>query len=214
MKPAERLAPLLPWVNGDPVPVPQVRQLLLAFLDRFAFGGLATTREAGMWDAYRDASASELEAVRKRLWTLIDSGFWFETPRDDGVDIDPDSLTVIGFPSLKFAAWRDPKNKRRSRGSYRLVVNAWRLRDLVPFLAMMLLLTSRVVVSRCPAPKKGDWKSTCGRYFVWSGEGRPPKVCPPTSSGRSLCADRVKAKMKFEKKQRERKAEKALKVKK
>ena len=50
--------------------------------------------------------------------------------------------------------------------------------DLVPFLVMHLLTgPGMVTVSRCRAPAPRNWSERCGRFLVWSGQGRPREFC-------------------------------------
>jgi hypothetical protein len=196
----ERIRQLLPLANGDELPPKVVRQRLLSFLNGFEASGLRLQPDAGMWDAYRDAPDAELKAVQSKVQSLFATGFMFEGPRHAGTEnITPDDITPpLSFPSLRFAAFCQPRSKLSTPGRYTLRVDGNRLRDLVPFLAMWLLTTEDIAVSRCLAPRLKHWDQRCNRFLLWSGRGRPPKVC-------SLkCADRVKAKRKHDKARRER----------
>jgi len=200
MTASERIRHLLPLANGDDLPPTALRQLLLAFLNGFEAPGLRLQPDAGMWDAYRDATDVELKAVRSKVQTLFATGFMFEAPRYVGTEnIGPDDIMPpLSFPSLRFAAFCPPRGKLSAPGRYTLWVDANRLRDLVPFLAMWLLTTGDIAVGRCLAPRSKHWDQRCNRFLLWSGRGRPPKACSPK------CADRVKAKKKHDKARRER----------
>ena len=202
----ERIRQLLPLANGDDLPPNALRQLLLAFLNGFEAPGLRLQPDAGMWDAYRDAPDVEVKAVQSKVQMLFATGFMFEGPRHAGTEnIGPDDIMPpLSFPSLRFAAFCQPHRKLSAPGRYTLRVDANRLRDLVPFLAMWLLTTGDIAVSRCSAPRSEHWDQRCNRFLLWSGRGRPPKVCSPK------CADRVKAKKKYDKAQRERRELEAL----
>lgn len=80
----------------------------------------------------------------------------------------------LTFPSLRFGAFSQ-------RRPFTLLIEAGRLRDLVPYLAMYLLTTEPVSVARCPAPAIRNWKEECGRFFprrAWAPVERvQPEVC-------------------------------------
>jgi hypothetical protein len=201
----ERLALLLPLANGDDLAPKEVRRRLLAFLNRFEATGLRLQMDARMLDA-NDAPDAELKAVQRKVEMLFATGFRFVGPRWRGFeDTGPDDIRLpLTFPSLRFGAFGAAPGKRRDRGRFTLWVDGNRRRDLVPFLAMWLLTTGGIATSRCPAPQAEHWDRQCNRFLLWSGRGRPPKVCSPK------CADRVKAKKKHDKAQRERKELEAL----
>jgi hypothetical protein len=206
MTPPDRIRQLLPLANGDDSSPNALRQLLLAFLNGFKAPGLRVQADAGMWDAYREASGAELKAVQRKVQMLFATGFMFEGPRAAGTEnIGPDDIMPpLSFPSLRFAAFCPPRRRLSTPGRFTLTVDGNRLRDLVPFLAMWLLTTGDIAVSRCQAPRSEHWDQRCNRFLLWSGRGRPPQVCGPK------CANRVKAKKKYDKARRERRELEAL----
>ena len=117
MSSPERLAELLPLANGDPLPPKALWRALLAFLNRFEAPGLRLPRDAGMWDAYRDASDAELQAVARKVRTLFEAGFLFEGPRHMGTEgIGPDDiLPPLAFPSMRYLPLRPPPGRSEHR---------------------------------------------------------------------------------------------------
>lgn len=80
MTSAERLASLMPWVNGDPLSATKARRLLAAFLHEFRATGIRLSKDTGMWEVHR-ATPADLEATRQKVMTIFYSGFRFpETP--------------------------------------------------------------------------------------------------------------------------------------
>jgi hypothetical protein len=196
----ERIRQLLPLANGDELPSKTLRQLVLTFLNQFEASGMRLQPDAGMWDAYSHATDTELKAVQEKVQKLFRTGFLFDRPRHSGTEhIRPEDIALpLSFPSLRFAAFSSPRGRLKTDARFTLRVDGNRLRDLVPFLAMWLLTTEDIAVSRCQAPESKNWRQRCDRFLLWSGRGRPPKVCG------SKCADRVKAKRKFERARDER----------
>lgn len=195
----ERLAQLLPLANGDPLSEADLRRRVFRFLQGFEASGLRLpSGEQELWDA-DGATAAELAAVQRKVQMVFATGFMFDAPRGRGTENDgPDDVRLpLTFPSLRFAAFRPPRGQR---SRFAFIVEGGRLRDLVPFLAMWLLTTAAITVSRCSAPRYRAWKERCNRFLIWSGQGRPPEVCT------RKCAARVKAKRVNEQQRREREA--------
>lgn len=206
MTAAERIRRLLPLANGDDLPPETLRQTFLAFLHGFSAPGLRVQPDAGMWDAYRDAPDAELKAAQRKIQMVFATGFMFDGSRREGREaIGPDDIMLpLSFPSLRFGAFSQPGRKPSTSERYTLRVDGNRLRDLVPFLAIWLLTTADLAVSRCQAPQAEHWAEQCDRFILWSGRGRPPQFCGPR------CANRVKAKRKFIQTRSERRAVDAL----
>ena len=180
-----------------------MRRRVFDFLHHFEARGLRLqSSQHELWDLH-DATAAELAATQKKVEQVFATGFMFESPRHEGQeDVGPDDIRLpLTFPSLRFGAF--VPSRKQQRGRFTLKVEAGRLRDLVAYLAMWLLTTEQVAVSRCTAPAYRDWASRCDRFVVWRGQGRPPKVCSPQ------CGARVKAKRVAEQQRREREAWKA-----
>jgi hypothetical protein len=176
MSPSVPLAHLVPLVN-DTLSDKAVTQRLRAFLNRLDASGLRLPRQAGMWDVY-GASTTELHATQKKLRELFDWGF-----RQD-LDWD-EMMPPLSYPSVRYVPTQVDER-------WTLVINAGRLRDLVPFVAMWLLTYGDTHVGRCTAPRPRAWNQTCGRYFVSSGVGRPRQTCS------AKCALRAKNKQKHQ----------------
>jgi hypothetical protein len=205
MTAAERLALLLPLANGDTLPDAEQRRHVFRFLQGFEARGLRLPAGEGeLWDAH-DATAAELAAVQRKVERVFFTAFLFEGEPAKGTEnTEPDDIRMpLSFPSLRFGAFSPPSSRRRS--GFTFIVEAGRLRDLVPYLAMWLLTTESIKVSRCTAPQRGKWKERCGRFVIWLGRGRPPKVCRV-----GKCAGRVKSKSKHAKYQAIRREHAAL----
>jgi hypothetical protein len=201
----ERLTLLLPLANGDQLSVADQRSRIFRFLHRFEARGLRLpSGEQELWDAH-EATATELKAVAEKVKRVFTTGFMFDgTPAPGTEGIGPDDVRLpLTFPSLRFAAFSPPPGRRRADRRFGLMIEAGRLRDLVPYLAMYLLTTEAVAIARCPAPRYRAWKERCDRFFIVGGHGRPSKTCS------KKCATRVKAKRINEQRRREREAWKA-----
>jgi hypothetical protein len=198
----DRLAWLLPWLNGDRVSLSYAR--LLAFVA--SFDGTAEVGYVKAWESgparkgeprvdrprrrqpprvARPVSLSELEKLRLALVDLLRRGFGAPG------QTRPRETWGQEFPSLRFGvrgAGRPSPGKlsqvsmgeRRaylSPGAYTLLVDG-ALVDLVPFLVLHLLTgPGMMTVSRCRAPAPRNWSERCGRFLAWSGRGRPRKFC-------------------------------------
>lgn len=211
----ERLAQLMPWVNGDALSVTEQRQRLFQFLQGFSVAGICLPRDVGMWEVDR-ATPTELDATQHKLQKLFASAFWFARGHDargtENITWDDVELPM-SFPSLRFAAKRIEHDKQW-QARYALMVSAGRLRDLVPYLVLQVLTVEKVPVIRCRAPRERDYASRCDRLFIWTKNGRPPEVCPKVPGKRRLCADRVKAEAKKEAERMRREEERRLRAKK
>ena len=178
---------MLPLANRDRLSEADLRRRVFRFLHGFEARGLRLQGGQGeLWDTHH-ATATELKAVAEKVARVFTTAVLFEEghapPGTEGIGPDDISLPLT-FPSLRFGAF----GHGRQRGRFSLFVEAGRLRDLVPFLAMHVMATEEVSVSRCHAPAYRDWAHECGRAFIWRGHGRPPLVCSKE------CAARVKAK--------------------
>lgn len=205
--PAERLTLLLPLANADALSADELRDHVFRFLQGFKTGGLRLqSGERELWDAY-DAPEVELKAIARKVRLVFTTGFLFDRPGPGTEGITPDDVTLpLTFPSMRFGAFRptrERKHKQARPDRFTLMVDGWRLRDLVPFLAMWLLTTEDIGISRCTAPAYRNWEEDCGRFFVGSGLGRPRLVCD------AKCGSRVKAKARRDKERAEREARKA-----
>jgi len=205
MDAAARLDQLMPLANGDELSERALRQRLLAFLHGIDLPGLRLRRDAGMWDTH-DAPAAELRATQRQLQDLFASAFWFSeheahlpywvppgTPKGSKAEFeDPiswdDLRPPLSFPSLRFGA----EYIARPSARWALRVDAGRLRDLVPFLALWMLTCGDLSVARCEAPAAAAWDRPCGRFFISGGRGRPSRTCS------DKCRRRVKDKRKNE----------------
>ena len=78
----------------------EVHLRLLRFLHNFVAAGVRIPPDAGMWDAH-DAMAEELDATRRKLGRVLESGFWFS---DEG---DPPKRETEGI------GWDDEKIRKR-----------------------------------------------------------------------------------------------------
>jgi hypothetical protein len=205
MTASARLGVLLPLANGDELSEADLRRRVFRFLHGFEGRGLRLqSGQQELWEVH-DAAAAELKAVAKKVQTLFTTGFLFDGPAAPGTEgTGPDDIRLpLTFPSLRFGAFTPPKGRPRPDAMFTLIVEAWRLRDLVPFLAMHLLTTEGTTVSRCTAPAYRRWADSCNRFFVGSGLGRPRSVCS------EACGARVKAKKVNEQRRLEREAWKA-----
>lgn len=198
----ERLALLLPVANGDQLSEADLRRRVFRFLHGFEASGLRLQSGEGELRDAHDATAAELAATQRKLQRVFATGLLFDGPPAIGTEgIGPDDIQLqLSFPSLRFGAFSPPRGQR---SRFAFMVEAGRLRDLVPFLAMWLLTTEAITVSRCSAPRYRDWKERCDRFLIWRGQGRPPEVCT------KKCGARVKAKRVNEQQRREREAWKA-----
>lgn len=187
MTPAKRLSLLLPLANRDDISDADLSRRVFKFLHRFEARGLRLPEgEQELWDL-DSADATELRAIGKNVAHVFFCGLLFDGPQPKGwTNSGPDDIPPpLWFPSLRFGAFA-PGGRRRGR--FTQIVTAKHLRHLVPFLAMHLLISEETRIGRCHAPARRNWKNECGRIFIWSGHGRPPKVCS------KACGIRVKAK--------------------
>jgi hypothetical protein len=199
MTPAEQIELLLPWANDhdDALTLGVVRECLRRFLRSFSGSRLRVTGHRGL-DLVHDASHAELQATRRKVMRLLESAFWFsvDAPRDrrghESLDWD-DVRLPLSLPSIRFAAARRAKGYvKRSQlgrkdhrqllagGAYEILIEASRLRDLVPFLVLHLLaMPGAIGVARCSAPAPNDWTQRCGRLFIIATgrKGRPREYC-------------------------------------
>ena len=216
MTTAEQIDLLLPWLN-DRLPDRAVRRLLHAFLASFRATRIRLP-EPGGHDLVADATDEELAATRRKLERLLSSAFWF-SDEDEGdhrgtKHLDWEDVRLpLTFPSIRFGAARQVASVKRSalnrrerkaladRGAYQVLIEAGRLRDLVPFLVLQLLAApGEITISRCPAPAPLNWKQRCGRLFIVAkGVGRPKEFCSRD------CTNRRDSVRKEERKQEERK---------
>ena len=189
----DRLAPLMPWINGDHVTDAQIRRSLLRFLKGFPGQRLKLQTDAGMWDAYT-GSADELNATREKIITLLDAAL----PSRDGDRRGTEDITFedcvppLACPSLRFGVWPDTSD---------LLVDG-DLHDLVPFLVLHLITLRQVEIARCDAPFPNNWARHCGRFYVWLGRGRPKMFCS------DACKTRQHGKANYEKALVEKKSKK------
>lgn len=158
---AGRLALVLPWLNGDPIPHRELRARLSRFVLETHYTGpnllrvyvpprrWRDRRERGLGDPWRP---ERLERLRVRLRALLD-------------DPEPRAL-----PSLRVSL------AAVKQGSYRRLV-AGELDDLVTDALIQTLTETGTVVLRCKAPAPGNWSERCGRFIVAGGRGRPRKYC-------------------------------------
>ena len=205
MTTADRLGLLLPLANGDEPSEADLKRRVFRFLQGFEGRGLRLpTGQQELWDV-ENATEAELKAVVKKVQLLFSAGLMFDGPPAPGTEgITPDDVSLmLKFPSLHFGAFSQRRERARPDAPFMLMVEAGRLRDLVPYLAMHLLTTETVGVSRCTAPAYRRWSECCDRIFVGSGLGRPRSVCS------DKCAARVKAKKVNEQRRRESAAWKA-----
>lgn len=172
--PSDLLSQLLPLANGDALAERELRRRVFRFLRDFEARGLRLCAGQGeLWDA-REAALTELKAVARKVERVFATWLLFEGSPQEGTEhVGPDDVGgLLSFPSLRFSAFR-PKKGRTC-----MMVEAFRLRDLVPYLAMYLLTTEDVTVGRCPAPQRQHWKEECGRLFIAGGHvGRPSNTC-------------------------------------
>lgn len=204
MTTADRLGFLLPLANGDELSDEDLKRRVFKFLHGFEGRGLRLpTGQQELWDV-ENATEAELKAVVKKVQLLFMTGFMFYGPPARGTEgTTPDDVSLmLKFPSLHFGAFSQRRGARPD-APFMLLVEAGRLRDLVPYLAMHLLTTEAISVSRCAAPAYRRWSEACGRIFVGRGLGRPRGVCS------DKCAARVKAKKVNEQRRLEREAWKA-----
>jgi len=177
---AERLALLLPWINGDADdPGPDVDRFLASMSGDFL--GLVPEPHG----TFTERQWSNLRADILRLLE----------PTEEPPDLDPVWGTggvpeVRSLPSLRFGVSRvraKPAKQPTARvergevngpGAFRMTVRG-RYRDVVLY-AVMRTLTEEgaVILSRCPAPAPGDWSQRCGRYLITGRRvGRPQEYC-------------------------------------
>lgn len=203
LTPRDRLALLVPWINGEPVP--RLKLVLLAFLG--SFDGTAASGFVQTYSGWltRGSVPSRLEPaarltpahlvdVRARLVEALERGFRQPVPKGD-------HARVIEYPSLRFGvrgtgrpplgtplapakgtlrarfSEREALRRYRAPGAYVLLVDGTLL-DMVPFLALHLLKEPGMArLTRCPAPAPNDWTQRCGKFVLTHGMGRPSIFC-------------------------------------
>ena len=204
---SERLALLLPWINGDRVSDRDLRRRIKAFIASFdgsaAAGYVQTLAFAGVkrepWipafikreppRATEPVDETDLEILQNTLEDLLRRGFPYD-PRYP----EPTYGWVVNYPSLGFGVRgthrRSPgrlsqvgttaRRNYLSPGAYTLLVDGV-LGDLVPFLVLHLLTGPRMAtITRCRAPAPRHWDRRCGRFVLGIGRGRPREFCSNT----------------------------------
>ena len=217
MTTTEQLDLILPWLNGDLRHDVAVRRALWRFIEARGRTGVLRNpegfREAS--DLVDDAKADELEAVRNKVVMLLAAGIGRPlNPRGDRRGHEPDQEgnplplpPFTAFPSLRFGIHKGSMEAGGGPGGMRL-------RDLVPFLVLLLMASPDLKGNRglrwCTAPEPGQWSlGQCGRFFVWGGRGRPQVACSPACITRRrdrdlYVKDKARIARRAEKQRRER----------
>jgi len=199
--PIDRLGALLPWINGDDVPVRVVTRTLRAFIESFdggesaghvvvARGGRNPSIPAGVVSETRPRHVKEwlrvndedaLDQMRAVLHEMLTAGL---ADHNDKWAFLPTSLEIGVLNArrarpTKTMARAERKTARRvfnTSGAYALVVDG-SPEDLVPFLVAHLLTmpgAARVIRCAARAPHSTD---PCRRFRISKGRGRPPLHC-------------------------------------
>lgn len=211
----DRLAQLLPWLNGEPLTDADIRQQLHAFLRSFdeATEHTGYLRIVGPVSA-RSVESETLERLRIALKATLQSGFWED--RLVGTDTIERTWEVRMRPhayQLRFGTVRrrdetpyaEPsqnpsrraKRQHAAPGAYELVVSG-PVSDLVPYLAMHLLTAPGAAsIGRCPAPAPNNWDARCHQFLLRTTQGHPREFCSEACRVRSH-AERARKKQEVE----------------
>jgi len=197
----DRLALLLPWLNGEPLTDADIRRQLRSFVRSFdeATEDTGYLRVVGMAAAgVLSLDATALQRLRDELRAVIHSGF----PHDRSIGPDRIERTwavrqrpvpyrlLFGTVRVRdeepiVKPSRKEKRQREAPGAYELIVSG-DMSDLVPYLVMHLLTASKAVaVARCPAPAPNNWDERCRQFLIRSGQGHPREFCSEACRVRS-----------------------------
>jgi hypothetical protein len=179
----DRLSPLLPWINGDPLSSDEVRRLLNRFTSTHAGGDLlGLSAEPGERPPGVPApSARQITHLRREVLAVL------RESAPTGARVW--STTLRRLPSLQFAVTRSVQPGKRStmsaterrayvESAYRMTVTG-RLRDIVLYTLMRTLTEAgAVALAQCEAPTADDAERPCHRWFIaWGRRGRPGVFC-------------------------------------
>lgn len=148
---ADRLAILIPWLNGDDV---DPEDVALRFLNSFNVdrGVLGVLRHTGHDGAMFDFLETRLELLEILQWA------------------DASQPPLKPLQHLRFSI------VTADDGRYRFLVHGDAQEALL--FAFMQTLTEAAPLGLCPAPAPHDWTRPCDRLFViQSGRGRRRKYC-------------------------------------
>jgi hypothetical protein len=162
----DALDALLPWANGEPLNAVEVRGRIMRFLsapigdddlllglsaadgERLATGRISDSELAGLQRDLRELIVDVLETRARKSLTRL----WH-------------------WPSLGYGRVIVSRDRKK-------VTVTWvsgGLRDLLLYTVWHLLTRpDALAVARCEAPAAGNWKQTCGKWFVKRGGRRGP----------------------------------------
>jgi hypothetical protein len=187
MTPNQRLALLVPWLNGDPLTYAEVRRLLKRFLIGFRAAGIRLDAEDALWTVHEESTTKSLNAVRSKVARVIASAV---------PPLNPDRSNRQGKENITDADMPPPVRLqfgigRTSRGLEQ-IVSSNEPRDLVAYAVAMLLTSGGITLGRCPAPAPYSTRR-CDRLLVTSvDKGRRPVFCSATCKVRSNAEQRDK----------------------
>lgn len=201
----DRLALLLPWLNGESLTNTDTRQQLRSFLRSFdeATADTGYLRVIGMAAADGlSLDATALERLRDELRFVLRSGF----PLDRSIGPERTERTwevrqrpvpyrlFLGTvrrreetPSAE--PHKNPssgaKRQHAMPGAYEMHVSG-AVSELIPYLVMHLLTAPKAAsVGRCPAPAPNNWDERCQQFLIRSGQGHPREFCSEACRVRS-----------------------------
>jgi hypothetical protein len=189
-----RLAPLLPWLNGDQIAARDVCRVLVGFLAAPIGGarvGLSTAEATAL--AAGTVSARKLAGVRRTVLAFLADTVLVRPGRTRPW---PSRSWTLRLRVAVFSAnrrrpdapdkWHNvPRLTAATRraylgpGAYGVFVGG-SLHDVVLYTVIQLLTEpGAVALAQCPAPSATDAARPCGRWFVRIGQrrGRPAKYC-------------------------------------
>lgn len=177
----DRLETLLPWINGDDLPLTEVRAALRRFLfqdgvettDRVVTGG-------GVRFELADMTAQQAGKLRQEVGSALDALASDFRPRPSLPDGYGYALRSLRLDVYRLARPRPakltPESRRRLLLSPGCVLRVdGTLRDVLLFQVLRLMTAPGVLaLDRCPAPAIGAPAKPCDRWFVAVGGGRGP----------------------------------------